>query len=264
MPLASLLFHDVYVTNPAESGFTGPGADRYKLSLAEFEGALAAIATMRHEAPLVSVPRGRETDAFALTVDDGGVSYATVIADRLEARGWRGLCFVATGAIGRRGFVDRGQLRELDARGHAIGSHSVSHPPRFSACSFEKMRREWQESREALEDALGRAVTMASLPGGYLSRRGVRAAAEAGITVLFTSEPVGRPSVVEGCLLVGRLTIRPGFSAERIAALAAFRPAAVWRERAVWTAKKAIKPLLGPIYPRLAGGRRQPSHSLVP
>ena len=37
MPLVSLLFHDVYRGEPRESGFDSAAADRYKLSVPEFE-----------------------------------------------------------------------------------------------------------------------------------------------------------------------------------------------------------------------------------
>ena len=75
MPLVSLLFHDVYAANPHESGFVSPAADRYKLSVAEIDAQLSGL--------------GQFSD-FRITVDDGGVSYYTQLADRLETRGWRG------------------------------------------------------------------------------------------------------------------------------------------------------------------------------
>lgn len=254
MRVVSLLFHDVYVTDPAESGFCGPAADRYKLSMAEFDRALDAIwiAWQGRPAPEPS------TDApawLALTVDDGGVSYFLAVADRLEARGWRGHCFVTTGRIGQPGFLNPRQIRELDARGHVIGSHSASHPTRFSSCSWQQMVLEWTSSRSALEDVLGHPVRCASLPGGYLSRDVVRAASEAGLTWLFTSEPhafVRRQHEVE---VAGRFTVRPGFQARHLQGLVSQSAAAVWREQAVWTAKRAVKPLLGPIYPWLGATR---------
>ena len=113
---------------------------------------------------------GVGTDAFRITVDDGGLSYYTHIADRLEAHGWRGLCFVTTDFIGTRGFLDAAQIRELDARGHVIGSHSTSHPARFSALRARRDAAEWTLSRHVLEDILGHAVDVASVPGGYYSR----------------------------------------------------------------------------------------------
>jgi peptidoglycan/xylan/chitin deacetylase (PgdA/CDA1 family) len=172
MPNVSLLFHDVYVRDAAESGFRSPAADRYKLSVAEFDAQLGGVIDARRDAPLLApdlASAAGGTLPFAITVDDGGLSYYTAIADRLEMLGWRGHCFVTSDCIGGAGFLTANQIRELDARGHLIGSHSASHPTRFSACTPDDMRREWTRSRIVLEDTLGHAVTVASVPGGYFS-----------------------------------------------------------------------------------------------
>src|SRR5688572_3551074 len=106
MRVVSLLYHDVFLRDPAESGFSSQAADRYKLSLPAFEAQLAALARVRPDAPILltdvaesRVPSPESRLPFAITVDDGGVSYYTVMADRLEALGWRGHCFVSTDFI---------------------------------------------------------------------------------------------------------------------------------------------------------------------
>lgn len=258
MQVVSLLFHDVYVDRPDESGFSSPAADRYKLSRSAFDAQLAGLARLEPGAPLagddlLSAPPGHQRRAgFTVTVDDGGVSYYTLIADTLEALGWRGHCFVTTGMIGRRGFLTEDQIRELDARGHVIGSHSASHPTRFSTSSIDDMRREWTHSRQALEDILGHRVTVASVPGGYFSRVVAKTAAEAGIELLFTSEPTSAIARESTCAVAGRFTIRRGAPpdlAGRLVATAPWARCAAW---ASWNAKAVIKPVLGASYIRLA------------
>jgi peptidoglycan/xylan/chitin deacetylase (PgdA/CDA1 family) len=268
MRAISLLFHDVYDTSPDESGFVSAAADRYKLQLADFEKQLDGVARVRGDAAVVAgsaswdphatpdpAARGRSSDAhppFLITVDDGGVSYLTLMADRLEQRGWRGHCFVSTDLIGRRGFLTAPQIRELDARGHLIGSHSASHPARFSALPFEEMVREWSQSRQILADILGHDVTVASVPGGYFSPTVARAASAAGIRVLFTSEPVTSITSAGGCTLIGRFTIRrgdPADAAQRFVVPAPWARSTAWVS---WNAKGLVKPLLGPSYRRIA------------
>src|SRR5512143_1102489 len=39
----SLLFHDVYATDPSESGFRSTAADRYKLTVPDFEAQLDSL-----------------------------------------------------------------------------------------------------------------------------------------------------------------------------------------------------------------------------
>jgi peptidoglycan/xylan/chitin deacetylase (PgdA/CDA1 family) len=256
MPLVSLLFHDVYRRSASESGFCSPGADRYKLTVAQLRSQLDGVVAVRHDRPILATAlfdaSATEVFPFLLTVDDGGVSYHQVIADLLEARGWRGHAFVSTNFIGKPGFLTVEQLRDLDARGHLIGSHSASHPSRFSACRREQMLQEWTNSRKELEDVLGHQVLTASLPGGYFSSTVAETAAESGLRVLFTSEPVTRIEQRATCTIVGRFAIRAGaahgFSRKLV------EPARWTRteEWASWQIKGLLKPVLGPFYSRLA------------
>ena len=257
MRAVALLFHDVHRGDAAESGFASAAANRYKLTLTDFDAQLAAVRGVRADAPILAtnlidgrLAGGRQLP-FLVTVDDGGVSYTT-IAERLEQRGWRGHCFVSTDFIGQRGFLTRDQIRTLAGRGHVIGSHSASHPVRFSALPFGEMVSEWARSRQILEDILGQPVDIASVPGGYFSRAVARAAREAGIRVLFTSEPVTRIDAGSDCVLVGRFTVRRGDPldmSQRLVAEACWARSLAW---ARWNAKGLVKPLLGPSYIRLA------------
>jgi peptidoglycan/xylan/chitin deacetylase (PgdA/CDA1 family) len=236
-----LLFHDVYANDPRESGFSSPAADRYKLTVDRFDRELAALAAL----PSSALP-------FTLTFDDGGESFYTVVADRLETHGWRAHCYVATDYIDRPGFLTRNQLRDLHRRGHLIGSHSASHPERMHACARDMISREWLDSVASLEDVLGVRVDTASVPGGCYSAAVAEAAAGAGIVKLFTSQPARASHRASGCRVQGRFTIRHHSTPELSARVVAGAPWSRWGMWAQWNAKAAIKPLLGPIYPRVA------------
>ena len=254
---ASLLFHDVFVTDASESGFNSPAADRYKLSLREFG---SQILSLSRRSRVAAKADPAQPDAVRLTFDDGGVSFYTIVADVLESRGLHGYCFVTTDYIGTAGFLDAAQIRELDRRGHVIGTHSVSHPTRFRALDHQEMLREWTVSRRRLEDLLGHAVTTGSVPGGYFSKDVGRAAAESGLLLMFNSEPVRSARAIEGCTIAGRFVIRPGAPPDLARRLVQGEPWARSREWAVWNAKGLVKPLLGSSYPRVAdwiyGGAR--------
>jgi peptidoglycan/xylan/chitin deacetylase (PgdA/CDA1 family) len=264
MNLVSLLFHDVYARDAGESGFSSPAANRYKLSLRDFEAQLTCLAAVREQPPVLATDwteeklqeeRGgseRSRLAFSITVDDGGLSYYTHVADRLEALGWRGHCFITTDMIGRRGFLSAAQLRELDRRGHVVGSHSASHPSRFSLLNDDDMRREWMFSRQVLEDLLGHEILVASVPGGYFSRRVACSANEAGVRVLFTSEPTIALNREEHCLLPGRFTLRRGCPRDLARRLVEPPPWARCGAWAAWNVKGMLKPVLGASYMRVA------------
>ena len=245
----TLEYHDIVAGDDFEaSGFGGASAASYKLGRASFTAHLGAIAAAGLEVGRVDRvgPRGRAP--VLLTFDDGGSGALSAAAPALEPHGWPAHFFVTTGRIGTAGFLDAAGIRALDAAGHVIGSHSRSHPIRFAALARPEMLREWTESRAALEEVLGRPVTVASVPGGYFSRAVAETAAEAGIRLLFTSEPVSRVAEIAGCRIFGRYTLRRGSGPAEAAALAAGRPVARARQWVGWNAKKVVKRLGGRAY----------------
>jgi peptidoglycan/xylan/chitin deacetylase (PgdA/CDA1 family) len=191
---------------------------------------------LRAEAP--------DAPSWMLTFDDGGVSALEPTADLLEEHSWRGLFFVTTERIGTPTFLSADAVRELHRRGHVIGSHSCSHPERMSCCGPEQLLDEWRRSRDELEEILGEPVCRASVPGGYYSRAVAEAAAAAGYTLLFNSEPTTGVVSVGGCRVVGRYTVYRGTSARAAARLLTGRLAR-WRQALLWNAKKVAKALGG-------------------
>ncbi len=253
MRVHALMYHDVVPAGAFDSsGFRGPHADHYKLEAAEFERHLDAIAHALARPPvtIAQLPESAEEDqaVVLLTFDDGGCSAITEIAPRLEARGWRGHFFITTDHLGKPGFLSAAQVRELQARGHLIGSHTCSHPQRVGALPLARLVREWRESRSRLEEILQHPVTVASIPGGHYTPRVARAAVECGYAWLMTSEPTSRPWPVEGCRLLGRYAITRQTSAAKAARLARGTATACGSAWLGWNLRKAAKRLSGPLY----------------
>jgi peptidoglycan/xylan/chitin deacetylase (PgdA/CDA1 family) len=258
MQALAIMYHDVVENGDFESsGFSGEGANVYKLRREDFKRHLEAI--------LAAIPAGavsiitqypRTSGALAepsvfLTFDDGGASFHSPIADMLEPLGWRGHFFITTDRLGQPGFLASGQVRELHRRGHVIGSHSRSHPTRMATLTRGEMDREWRESLATLSGIVGEAVKVASVPGGYYSRQVAESAAAAGIQVLFTSEPTVTAATVGGCLVLGRYVVKRGMGPEWSAGFAAGRRSFRWRQAAQWKAKGVVKSILGGGYQKL-------------
>ena len=243
--VATLLYHDVTAPGAfGTSGFPDPLADTYKLTVADFTAHLDAIAAARPDAPVLvgeSGLTGVADAAWLIAFDDGGSSALTPTADLLEARGWRGHFFISTGYTGTRGFLDASGLRALADRGHVLGSHTASHPTRMADLDEPTLRREWRDSRRALEDVLGRAVTVASVPGGLYAPHVAHAAAAEGVKVLFNSEPTTRTRVGDGCLVLGRYAFKTASRATDAARLAAGDPLLRAAQWVAWNGKKAVK-----------------------
>ena len=251
MRALTILYHDVINENFDESGFTGPAAARYKMTEQVFADHLELLARST-PAPFTLVssisPDSPELHRL-LTFDDGGVS-AIHIADRIEELGWRGHFFITTDYIDTPGFLSTAQLRDLSRRGHIIGSHSRSHPPRISELSPGELTAEWSESIEKLSSIIDGPITTASVPGGYYTKPVAEIAASVGIKHLFTSEPTIHTDNISGCEIFGRYNIYSGMSAETAGSIVAGKQVPRYKQKLAWNLKKTVKYVARPIWER--------------
>jgi peptidoglycan/xylan/chitin deacetylase (PgdA/CDA1 family) len=271
------MYHDIVPAGAEDSsGFPGRDAALYKITPEAFEAQLGAIRSRletglrNHPNPPAPpdplAPQGppaasaltdplRVPDSPALlapviTFDDGGAS-AMAAADALERHRFTGHFFITVNYLGTPGFVAETDLRQLRQRGHVIGSHSCSHPIRMGRCSWHQLREEWTRSRAALSDILGEDVACASVPGGEFAPAVAEAAAAAGFTRLFTSEPVRSSRSRYGLTLEGRFVIQRWTSPDRAAALATGAWLPCTMQYIEWNAKKIGKRLGGDRYLQL-------------
>src|ERR1700687_1351502 len=151
----SIMYHDVVESGKySASGFAGAGADLYKLDRQEFARHLEAIRAAIGDGEV------------CLTFDDGGVSAYETVAGMLERHGRRGHFFIATDWLGRRGVFYARHIRDLDRRGHVVGSHSCSHPTRMARLSGDQILEEWKRSTERLAAIGGCSGKVGSVAGG--------------------------------------------------------------------------------------------------
>jgi len=251
MKAISIGYHDIVDQGQRLPNDGSRHSGRYKLDRLQLRAHMDSIWRSVEHSSVRVIDRARqwqgETPLF-LTFDDGAVGSYTIVAGELEKRGWRGHFFVTTDWTGQPGFLDKRQIRELHARGHVIGSHSCSHPARMSKLSWAELLKEWKESCAILSDILQEPVVTASVADGYYSRKVGRAAAAAGLQVLFTSEPTSNAAVVDGCLILGRYSIQSRTPAGVSGAIAARKRWPRLRQAIVWQAKKPVKALAGESY----------------
>jgi peptidoglycan/xylan/chitin deacetylase (PgdA/CDA1 family) len=249
MRAITLLFHDVVPAGQAHlSGMQGADADVYKLDCLEFRRHMQAVAEHLLGRPITAPELLSGTcsgNQVILTFDDGGVSAASYIADILDEFGWKGHFLITAGRIATPGFVNASQIRELQRRGHVIGSHTFSHPTRMSRCTNSELHEEWRESAATLSGIIGEPIQVASVPGGYYSPRVASSAAKWGIKLLFNSEPVVRSRSVDGCLVMGRFTLQHGDSPKKSAAFSVGAKQPRMQQYVFWNCKKVLKVLGG-------------------
>jgi peptidoglycan/xylan/chitin deacetylase (PgdA/CDA1 family) len=109
--------------------------------------------------------------AVALTFDDGpDPAHTPALLDRLAELGVVATFF----GVGAHARAHPELVRRAADAGHAIGSHSWSHPEPWTV-DLATLRREYRDGRHALEDVLGRDVALFRPPYGYVSVKGAYA-----------------------------------------------------------------------------------------
>jgi len=208
--IISFGYHDVVCDNNFESGFQNIGAIQYKLRSNVFEHQIGIISDYLESKQL-------DKNLVALTFDDGGESFYSVIAPVLEKYGFKGYFFITTSLIGTKGFVSREQVKELHTRGHVIGTHSHTHPKNISNLSYGKIEEEWSNSVEILSNIISEKVRVASIPGGFYSEKSRKALLKCGIEIIFTSYPSRKVRHnADNQYIIGRFSIKKDTSSKSL------------------------------------------------
>lgn len=130
--------------------------------------------------------------AVALTFDDAYVDFLEHAAPVLAEYRYPACVYAVAGMLGGKSdwvapegltpapLMDATQLREVQAMGFTVGSHTMSHPRLARVESMASITRELVDSKRVLEDTLGRQVDHFCYPYGSHDLRAVDAAAAAG------------------------------------------------------------------------------------
>jgi len=196
----ALMYHDIINSDPSESGFQNASALKYKVKVDVFEKQVAAIARYQKK-------MGLPSSYVEFTFDDGGVSFYNFAAPILEKNGFRGKFYISTSYIGSPGFLNENQIKDLEARGHTIGSHSHTHPERMNYLSDLLVFKEWSESQDILKRILDKSSISASIPNGFSSKMVLRTMNSLGITEIYTSEPTTYYRSFSDSIVKGRFVV---------------------------------------------------------
>lgn len=100
-----------------------------------------------------------------LTFDDGYEDNYTTLLPILEERGLKAVVFMVTNDIGRKGYLSWGELRDMQARGIEIGSHTANHQP-LTSLDREKQAEEMKLSKLLMEWNGMKTIYSFSYPNG--------------------------------------------------------------------------------------------------
>ena len=144
--------------------------------------------------------------AVVLTFDDGYVDNYSEALPILRELGFKATIFVITDVVDKSpGYMKLEQLKEMQASGMDIQSHTVYHD-NLTKLSYEKQVKTLKESKQFLESALSKKIQYFAYPYGVYSKETLTAVKEAGYTMAFTT--AGRWSdKVDGVLTLDRVFI---------------------------------------------------------
>ena len=208
------------------------------------------------------VPAGRELRLekgrrhVAITVDDVFQSFVTNGLPELCQRNLPVTLFPPTGHLGRKSswadyggenkvgeaVVSADDLKRIATLGNVdFGSHGVMHAD-LALLPEAGVRQELQNSKNSLQDIVGREITALSFPYGSYGARELRLASGAGYKLFFDSTPQQMVSTL-GPGLVGRVDVQPAnwdleFRLKICGAYRWVRRASAWKRQVrLWFAK---------------------------
>jgi peptidoglycan/xylan/chitin deacetylase (PgdA/CDA1 family) len=232
---------------------TEPGYVRYAVRLADFRRQMESLRDDGWRGLSVgeALQFHAEKPAVAITFDDGCETDLLLAAPLLREFGFGATFYPTVGFLGKPGFMNVAQLRELSAQGFEIGSHSMTHAY-LTDIDDQRLRHEVAESKTQLEQIIGRGVEHFSCPGGRCNERVVQVAREAGYSTVATSRIQANSERTDRFAL-GRVAVMQSTS------LPAFRE--ICRGRGLWQLdfkvqlRKTAQKLMGnAAYDRLRAG----------
>lgn len=122
-----------------------------------------------------------------ITVDDGNSSDMKIVASALKERNMQASFFVPVRFLGRTGYLSKSDVRQLAEADFTIGAHGMEHVD-WRKLGNDDLRHEVCDSRQMLEQMIGRNVLEASCPFGSYDRRVLRFLREAGYKRVYTSD----------------------------------------------------------------------------
>jgi peptidoglycan/xylan/chitin deacetylase (PgdA/CDA1 family) len=178
-----------------------------------------------------------------ITFDDGFADFDNAWAE-LAQRGLAATLYVTAGTMGGLSkwlaplgagelrMLSRSQLLDLAADGCEIGAHSVSHP-QLDCLARPAAATEISQSKDALEQVLGRPIDTFAYPHGYHDKAVKQLVAAAGFSSAAAVRNALSPADDDPFALA-RVTVTSDFTAERIAEVLNGHGAPIAKPREQW------------------------------
>jgi peptidoglycan/xylan/chitin deacetylase (PgdA/CDA1 family) len=226
-----------------------PGYVRYIVNASDFAAQMHALKDAEWHGMGVSQALSDPLHpGVVISFDDGCETDLITAAPLLRQLNFDATFYITVKFLGNRGYLSRGQLRQLSDLGLEVGSHTMTHPY-LTDLGDRELSRELADSKHELENITGRPVEHLSCPGGRWNQRVATRAREIGYRSVATSK-ASPNSVGTNLFDLGRVSIMRGTS------LATFKTITkghgLWVIRVQESARASVRQLLGnTVYDRI-------------
>jgi len=179
----------------------------------------------------------------ALTFDDGYIDNYLYAYPALRQLGMTATFFVIINKIASPGFMTWEHLREMQAQGMSIQSHTLNHCA-LATLSTQAIMVEVEGARQRLENALQKKVEAISFPHGSYDGRVLRAVQASGYRACCTSD-FGYYNPKRATTRMPRIIVRNHHGLEYFSSIVCRRGSQVLRLRAGAAARRALMRTLG-------------------
>lgn len=140
------------------------------------------ISVAQHTEAFTCTPK----QLLCITFDDGCKS-DLINAELLARKKLTAMFFISTANIGKHGYLNEDEIRELQKLGMSIGSHSHDHL-RLNTMPMVDAVKQMSQSKLCLEEITKHSIDAIAFPGGGYNRETIRAAREVNFRYLLTTD----------------------------------------------------------------------------
>ncbi len=179
--------------------------------------------------------------SVCITFDDGCETDLIAAAPVLREFSFDATFYLTAGFLGTPGYLNAGQVRELDAQGFQIGCHSMTHPY-LSDLPEPELKREIVEAKLHIEEIVGHPIEHFSCPGGRYDQRTLQMARHAGFATVANSQ-FRANSPATSPYELGRVAMLRDLTLEQFSATC--QGQGLWKKRLQHQARRGVQRALG-------------------
>jgi len=184
------------------------GAEFYDLPAGEFAKQMSHLKNNGYRA--VKVQDAKDEKDLVITFDDGELNNFKTALPLLKEHGFTAYFFIIVGRVGKHGYMDWKQIRQMHDAGMIIGSHGLSHQI-LTDLMDTQIEEELDASKRTIELNIDIPVDSISVPRGFCNDALICRAYAAGYTTVFISD---RPADLHSDCL-SRIAVKDNWTVER-------------------------------------------------